>query len=559
MAALIVVIACIRIIATYHVFSQTYDEPAHIAAGMEWLDHGTYTLEPLHPPLARIAAAIGPFLAGRRLRSADPWAGGNEILDGDGRYGRNLSLARLGELPFFVLAAFVVWAWSRRLFGNAVAVISVFVFTMLPPIVGHAGLATTDMAAAATCAAALYAFVRWLDQKDVTRSLLLGLTLALAVLSKFTALFFLPACGLALLAWQRWCGQKVGNNTQGRPMRRDLAVGLTAVVTFLLIWSAYRFSFGPLTEPEEVQPYQAVKVATAPSSRIDDFLSGLEFVPIPAPDLLRGMWEAKVRSIRDSRAYFLGRVRYGVCWDFFLVALVVKSPIAFLVLAGTGAAILLIRSEYRTGWRFLAPTVAAVAILLVTMPVKLHLGLRHILVVYPLLSIAAGFGAASLWHSTSHRRWARTTTVLLLGWLLVASVRAHPDYLPYFNELAWGQPERILVDSDLDWGQDLLRLADVLRTRKVDKLAFTYFGTAEPSRHGVPPYTKLVPFRPTTGWIAISLCKLKEPWPEPTGSYSWLEAYKPVALVGRSIRLYNMPATPSDRSGDTHAASPLLH
>ena len=83
---------------------------------------------------------------------------------------------------------------------------------------------------------------------------------------------------------------------------------------------------------------------------------------------------------------------------------------------------------------------------------------RHILIVYPLFSIAAGFGAVSLWHHTAHRRWARSATVLLLGWLVVTSVRAHPDYLPYFNELAGSQPERILVDSDLDWGQDLLRL-----------------------------------------------------------------------------------------------------
>jgi hypothetical protein len=252
-------------------------------------------------------------------------------------------------------------------------------------------------------------------------------------------------------------------------------------------------------------------------------------------------------------------MRHGVCWDFFLVALAVKSPVAFLILVGIGVAILLIRFEYRADWRFLAPTVAAVAILLVTMPVKLHLGVRHILVVYPLLSIAAGFGAVSLWHNTPHRQWARTATVLLLGWLLVASVRAHPDYLAYFNELAGSQPERILVDSDLDWGQDLLRLAEVLRSRKVDTLAFSYFGTAEPSRHGLPPYTNLVPFRPTTGWIAISLCKLKDGWPEPAGAYSWLEAYKPVALVGRSIRLYDIPPAPSDHSGETQATSPLPH
>ena len=102
MGLLLVVLACLRITMTYRVFSQTHDEPAHIATGMEWLDRGTYTSEPLHPP-GRIAVAMGPFLAGRRLLVDNMWEGGNEILYAEGTYRRNLALARLGTLPFFVL------------------------------------------------------------------------------------------------------------------------------------------------------------------------------------------------------------------------------------------------------------------------------------------------------------------------------------------------------------------------------------------------------------------------------------------------------------------------
>ena len=104
---------------------------------------------------------------------------------------------------------------------------------MLPPILGHAGLATTDMAAAATGAVALYAFTRWLDQGDRARSLLLALTLALAVLSKFTALLFLPACALAILAWRWWYGKDAGNHAPLWQKQRALAVGLTAVGSLL--------------------------------------------------------------------------------------------------------------------------------------------------------------------------------------------------------------------------------------------------------------------------------------------------------------------------------------
>jgi hypothetical protein len=350
------------------------------------------------------------------------------------------------------------------------------------------------------------------------------------------------------------------NHAAAWPKHRILAMGLTAVGALLLIWLAYRFSIGPLEENGPSRHYhQAVERIAGRSGRLHDLLSAAVLVPVPAPELFRGLWKARQRAASDLSGYILGRMRPGLCWYFFLVALAVKSPLAFLILVGVGVAVLLNRLPYRADWRFLGPTVAAVTILLVTMPFKLHLGVRYILVVYPLLSTAAGFGAVSLWQNSAHRRWARAATVLLLGWLVVCSVRAHPDYLPYFNELAGSQPERILVDSDLDWGQDLLRLEGALRSRRIDKIAVCYFGTADPSKHGLPPFTQLVPFTPATGWIAISIFKLKEGLPEPAGAYSWLEAYQPAALVGKSIRLYDIPGTPSGSPGKTPPGASVPH
>jgi hypothetical protein len=142
---------------------------------------------------------------------------------------------------------------------------------------------------------------------------------------------------------------------------------------------------------------------------------------------------------------------------------------------------------------------------------------------------------------------------------LVSSVRAHPDYISYFNELAGSRPQEIFGGGDLDGGHDLLRLAEVLRSRHVDKVTLCYFGTADPSRHGLPPFTNLVPFTPTTGWIAISVFELEQDWPGPVGAYSWLKAYQPVALVGRSIQLYQIPGTPSDTFGNTQPVTVIPH
>ncbi len=156
----LVLVASIRIIATYTVFSHTYDEPAHIACGMEWLDKGVYKWEPQHPPLARVATALGPYLLGTRCQNtpnvdlASMTHEGLAILYYGHHYDLTLALARLGILPFFWIACLVVYWWGRRYFSPSVAVVAVFLFSFLPPVLAHAGLATTDMALTAFLGAA---------------------------------------------------------------------------------------------------------------------------------------------------------------------------------------------------------------------------------------------------------------------------------------------------------------------------------------------------------------------------------------------------------------------
>ena len=122
-SALLVVIAALRIVSTYTALSHTVDEPIHLGAGMEWLDHGTITGDASHPPLARALSAIGPWLAGERWAPA-----GNTLLDGltilgrDAHYDRMLALARLGNsavLPARLRDGVSVGQSHRRAAGRA--------------------------------------------------------------------------------------------------------------------------------------------------------------------------------------------------------------------------------------------------------------------------------------------------------------------------------------------------------------------------------------------------------------------------------------------------------
>jgi hypothetical protein len=551
-----------RIVSTYRVFNQTADEPAHLAPGMEWLERGTYDIDPVHPPLARVTIALGPYLSGLRLtgRGRDVFDKGTEILLANNRYWHNLSLARFGVLPFFLLATVLVWYWGRVRYGDGPAVLATLLFTTSPAVLAHAGLATTDMAVAATFTGALLAFINFLEQPTYFRSAILGMAAGFAILCKFSALLFLPACGLALLTCRWLLGR--GKKEEKEKLvisywfRWSRGLSLAAVAMCLVVWAGYRFSVGRLTDAP--RPHVTVDHFFGPKGTLHDWAYWVVESPwIPAPAFFEGLNGVRGHDASGHKSFLLGQVRQKGWWYFFLVGLAVKNTGAVLVLVGLGIFYIAKSAWLERNWIATAPVVAALAIVLVCMPSHINIGVRHVLPIFPLLALIAGIGAWRFWHGARMKYAGPTVILILLAWQLISSLRAHPDYLAYFNEFAGQHPEKILIDSDLDWGQDLLRLSTVLRQKGIEEVSIAYAGSAGGAylrQFNLPPFRELSPYQPTTGWIAISLLTLKvgsyytPSHYEPTDGFSWLEAYKPVCLVGRSIRLYYVPESASGRT-----------
>src|SRR5262245_6269156 len=192
-AVAFIALASLRIVSTYSEISPTWDEPGHMACGLQYLAQHVYRYEAQHPPLARVMSALGPYLAGARplgIKNQDQE--GVAVMYRDGHPAQMLTRMRLGILPFFVAAAFVVWLWARRYFGAAAAALATGLFTLVPTVLAHAGVATTDMPLTACLSAAFFALLLWAGTPTWQHSVLLGATTALAVVSKFTALGFLP-------------------------------------------------------------------------------------------------------------------------------------------------------------------------------------------------------------------------------------------------------------------------------------------------------------------------------------------------------------------------------
>lgn len=550
LCAVLIAVAGARAVSTYRVFNQTWDEAAHLAGGMEWLDRGSYTYEPMHTPLPRVMAALGPYLSGARSqgdRNRD--IEGNRILHSLGTYDRTLALARIGILPFFVLAGVVVALWGLRLYGWEAALWALLLFTTLPPILGHSGVATTDMAITACLSAALFAWWLWLERPTFGRSWVLGLSVGLAVLAKLSALIYLVVGGLLVLLCFRLDRNGVAPKT-AQPPRRIRAARLVYLAAFLTIWAGYRFSVGPLVPPTQpdfmaAEPDTATEPAPPlPATPLDSIVLAVERASVyPAPELFRGFVALYQKNQRGHRSYLLGEVRATGWWYFFPVALGVKTPLGLLVLFAVGLGTLAWAGVKRRYWTQFAPVAVAMGLLLAAMTSGINIGVRHVLPIYPMMALVAGVGARALWHWRPGLPAGPVLAALLAGWQVASSFRAHPDYLAYFNELA-PRPERILVDSDLDWGQDLKRLADTLRARDIREVSIAYNGSADLSRHGLPITHELVPYQPTSGWIAISLFCLKmgKIGTRTPDEFAWLDRFEPAARVGSSIRLYHLTA-----------------
>jgi hypothetical protein len=309
-----------------------------------------------------------------------------------------------------------------------------------------------------------------------------------------------------------------------------------AVAAGVLIWAGYQFSIGPLYETE-ARPHAAIDERLGADSALGKVAYATVEAPVyPAPEFFRGIGEVVAHNDKGHLSYLLGERRQKGWWYFYPVALAVKTPMAFLALAAIGVWLTLSLAWRGRTWPLGVPAICAITVLLAAMPSNINIGVRHILLVYPLLSVAAGVAVAHLLKLGRYRWLVFSALATLFGWQLGASYLAHPDYLAYFNETVRDRPEEVLIDSDLDWGQDVERLAATMRRLKVDTLSIAVVGSAQLKRHGLPKLRLLPPYQRTGGWIAVSVWALKV-----HGGYSWLEAYEPVATVGKSIRVYHLP------------------
>jgi len=507
---------------------ETMDEGLFIAGGAAQVASLDPNIDITHSPVLRWLAGIPAVMVGARVPETAPLVPegamdltsykvqdvfdfAQRVMYQDGQdHDRILRHGRLLFCLLGALCAFLIWHEARRL-GPWPALAAVVVFLFTPEVLAHSGWAHSDVAAATATFAVALALAHAIEEGTTRADVGLGLALGLAAITKLTGIMLWPVALGALLVFG------------GRIVRGLSGAATAAVVGWVVLVVAYFPDPRPL--PHEFLPADLANAGIAWAE------PALRWLLVP-DTWLKGVVHAMLLSQRGQPAFLAGDVSTQGWWYYFPVAIFLKYPTGLLIVAAAGFWALW-RSAQLSSGRKVALTLPPLVILGVAMTQSINIGVRSVLPIAPFLALWCAEAIA-----VSRKVAWRVATAALLATSVASGAAAYPDFLAYFNPMLGGTKAAgdWLVDSNLDWGQDLPALSRELRDRGVDEVRLAYFGAALPAHYGI----KAADARETAeGWYAVSRTFLSGVWP-PGDPYAWLRGLEPETYVGGSIALFSV-------------------
>lgn len=527
--------------------SATYDEGDHLLAGYVKLKAGDFRFLPEHPHLSQVWAALPVTLMRTRApwesatpeewRTTEMWLIRDKWMWQDNDPSRLLTPARfmISLLGLLLGGGVVTVAWllerGRAGVGGAevagargTAVIAGAIYFLCPVMIAHGSLVTTDMAAGLGSFAACASFVPFMRRPGVLSAVVAGVGSGVAAMLKLSFLLMLPGIGLWWLLSAAGRARRESLNAEGSMVWRVAAcvvrdmplVALAIACAGAFVWACYGFRYSSMPGRDGKTPEFRFLIATEekPEDQWEYVLRDAGWMGgavrfarahrLLPESFLWGLGYAKY-MVRGRATYFMGKTSFEGSAAYFPVLFALKTPLPTLILLLIGAlgvaremrtagmrraAGSMIRSAWGEGeagcgacWRVGATCMAA-AYAVSAVNSDLNIGHRHLLPIYPFLYVAAGLAAGKL---VGRSRGDRIGLAVLGLWYAGGAAMRHPDELAYFNELIldWRNAGFVAADSNLDWGQDVKKLARLQRERGWEEIKFSYFGVGDPAVYGV--------------------------------------------------------------------------
>jgi Dolichyl-phosphate-mannose-protein mannosyltransferase len=507
--------------------SLTFDEPVHIAEGLDAWRSGRFEQYNDHPPLARLWCAL-PLLDQK-------WQVEIQKLSDSFRVSRITPdpelLAWRGRAMNVLLGlmlAVLVWRVADRFFSRTSANFTLALFAFSPALIAHFSIVATDGAATLFIFATAWALVRWRQSPTWTRTLGLGFVLGLLLLAKFSTA---PMFVLALLCMLLLGVDKIFKTpTQWNWSKTSAAL----VLALLVLWAGYFFHVSRLTVRD------GTLTATFPhwSEPIVKPVRGSTnySVLIPAGEYVEGFRELVRHNRQGQAAFFLGQVSTHGGWKlYYPVVILLKWPTIVLGLSLAGLMIAL-RRKVRVPpdlWIMVAFPALYMAMAIFA---RFNIGDRHVLPLYPFALLFA----AAVWE------WARQKPpavfgllILLVGLNAADALRFAPGYLSYFTPFVRpAESYRLLTDSNLDWGQGLLALRNYQRSHPGEPISLSYFGSVDPTFYGIQ--SNELGREHLSGTVVVSATNLSGQFLDEPDRYHWLLQQKPVTILDHSLFVFQV-------------------
>jgi hypothetical protein len=518
-------------VATADAKTLTVDEQVHILRGVSLWQNGDLRFQGEHMPLSHWLNGLllqgDPALP--RLTDLPSWPSTNRLVMAPELFWttteiadvhRFLFLARFSILCSGMMLGALLLKWSRRMsrgWSEQQRLLMVWstgvLFAFSPNLIAVTTVATTDGLTVVLFSAVLFTLWHYQQQPTTLRWILFSALTGLALATKLTNLVLLPVIFLLVLqdtGWRAW----------RRYLPRFL---LLAGVGWFTHWVVYLFEW------RRLQP---------------------NWPSLPAATYLNSIFRVGGHIDQGHYSFLLGERSIEGWWHYFGVATAVKlpTPVIILLLSAIG----LLIYHYRRplpGPRPAFLLLPALALFLLASGLRLNIGIRHIMPIWPLLWLLIVAQLPHFWTN----RVGRVSLMILFAALIIGTLRQHPHHLAYFNSLVGGSSHgyRVLGDSNLDWGQDLNLLHDYLQEEGgLDTIFLSYYGAANPLAYGFPAQNLIdgqeipadfKPANPAPGVYAISVSHLQGLGLQDPDLFDWFRYREPIAQFGYTINLYEVP------------------
>lgn len=489
--------------------STTSDELVHLTAGFSYWENRDYRLHPENGILPQRWAALPTWLHGATFpplagneywQTSDAWVVGHQFFYemGEDHFPR-LMAGRAMIACFSVAIGALVFFWSRQLFGNAGGLISLGFFAFCPAFLAHGALVTSDVCMALFFLGACGAWWRHLHVGTPGSWWLSAVSVGLAFVAKFTAVLLLPMLLGITLVWifgspPLPLGRRLVSSRSHKLVVAAISAVGHGLVAAAVIWAFYGFRFAAFN-PELpaanhfIRPFSAVVAHIGGIGDVIQTAARLHALP---EAFLYGF--AYVVETTQFRAAFLNGEYSLTGWpSFFVWAFFLKTSLPVLIasLAVLPFAVQRWRARGRANFQRDVYRLTPLLILFgvywgFSLKSHLNIGHRHLLPIYPPLFIALGSLAPA---GIGRPKTIGLAVLGLLGWHVTEAATTAPHFIAYFNSLAGGPRNgwRHLVDSSLDWGQDLPGLKTWLTINNpYNRPVFlSYFGTGEPAYYKI--------------------------------------------------------------------------